>query len=62
MDISSWRLSARAASTSGNISDILTSTLFTAPVYKTYGGLIVGRKTEPAGLQHHWPQGQRTFA
>jgi 3-hydroxyisobutyrate dehydrogenase-like beta-hydroxyacid dehydrogenase len=30
--------------------DILTSTLFTAPVYKTYGGLIVGRKTEPAGF------------
>ncbi len=28
--------------------DILTSTLFTAPVYKTYGGLIVDRKVEPA--------------
>ena len=30
--------------------DILTSTLFTAPVYKTYGGLIVERKVEPAGF------------
>ena len=30
--------------------DILTSTLFTAPVYKTYGGLIVDRKVEPAGF------------
>ena len=30
--------------------DILTSTLFTAPVYKTYGGLIVDEKYEPAGF------------
>jgi 3-hydroxyisobutyrate dehydrogenase-like beta-hydroxyacid dehydrogenase len=30
--------------------DILTSTLFTAPVYKTYGGMIVDRKVEPAGF------------
>ena len=30
--------------------DLLTSTLFTAPVYKTYGGLIVDRKVEPAGF------------
>ena len=30
--------------------NILTSTLFTAPVYKTYGGLIVDRKVEPAGF------------
>jgi 3-hydroxyisobutyrate dehydrogenase-like beta-hydroxyacid dehydrogenase len=30
--------------------DILTSTLFTAAVYKTYGGLIVDRKVEPAGF------------
>ena len=30
--------------------DILTSTLFSAPVYKTYGGLIADRKFEPAGF------------
>jgi 3-hydroxyisobutyrate dehydrogenase-like beta-hydroxyacid dehydrogenase len=30
--------------------DFLTSTLFNAPVYKTYGGLIVDKKFEPAGF------------
>jgi 3-hydroxyisobutyrate dehydrogenase-like beta-hydroxyacid dehydrogenase len=30
--------------------DILTSTLFSAPVYKTYGKLIVERRVEPAGF------------
>jgi len=30
--------------------DILTSTLFGAPVYKTYGALIAGGKFEPAGF------------
>jgi len=30
--------------------DFLTSTLFNAPVYKTYGGLIAGKKFEPAGF------------
>ena len=30
--------------------DILTSTLFTAPAYKTYGGLIADEKFEPAGF------------
>jgi len=30
--------------------DILTSTLFTAPVYKTYGGLIAEGKFQPAGF------------
>jgi 3-hydroxyisobutyrate dehydrogenase-like beta-hydroxyacid dehydrogenase len=30
--------------------DFLTSTLFTAPVYKTYGGLIADKKFEPAGF------------
>jgi len=30
--------------------ELLTSTLFNAPVYKTYGGLIVGGKFEPAGF------------
>jgi 3-hydroxyisobutyrate dehydrogenase-like beta-hydroxyacid dehydrogenase len=30
--------------------DMLTSTLFDAPVYKTYGRLIVERKFEPAGF------------
>jgi 3-hydroxyisobutyrate dehydrogenase-like beta-hydroxyacid dehydrogenase len=30
--------------------DILTSTIFSAPVYKTYGGLIADRKFEPAGF------------
>ena len=30
--------------------DILTSTLFTAPAYQTYGGLIARREYEPAGF------------
>jgi 3-hydroxyisobutyrate dehydrogenase-like beta-hydroxyacid dehydrogenase len=30
--------------------DFLTSTLFAAPVYKTYGGLIVEKKYTPAGF------------
>ena len=30
--------------------DILTSTLFGAPIYKTYGGLIAGEEFEPAGF------------
>lgn len=30
--------------------DLLTSTLFSAPVYKTYGGLIADEKFEPAGF------------
>jgi len=30
--------------------DLLTSTLFTAPVYKSYGALIAERKFEPAGF------------
>jgi len=30
--------------------DLLTSTLFTAPLYKVYGGLIVEQKFEPAGF------------
>ena len=30
--------------------EILTSTLFSAPVYKTYGGFIADRKFQPAGF------------
>jgi 3-hydroxyisobutyrate dehydrogenase-like beta-hydroxyacid dehydrogenase len=30
--------------------NLLTSTLFSAPIYKTYGDLIVGQKFEPAGF------------
>jgi len=30
--------------------DFLTSTLFAAPVYKTYGGLIADKKFQPAGF------------
>ncbi|UVK36626.1 NAD(P)-dependent oxidoreductase [Mesorhizobium sp. AR10] len=37
--------------------DMLTSTLFGAPVYKTYGGLIVDRKFHPAGFAA--PLGQK---
>ncbi|MDE1991313.1 MAG: NAD(P)-dependent oxidoreductase [Rhizobiaceae bacterium] len=37
--------------------DLLTSTLFTAPVYKTYGGLIADRKFKPAGFAA--PLGQK---
>jgi 3-hydroxyisobutyrate dehydrogenase-like beta-hydroxyacid dehydrogenase len=31
--------------------ELLTNTLFAAPVYKTYGGLIVNQQFEPAGFQ-----------
>jgi 3-hydroxyisobutyrate dehydrogenase-like beta-hydroxyacid dehydrogenase len=37
--------------------DLLTSTLFSAPVYKTYGGLIAGGNFEPAGFAA--PLGQK---
>lgn len=37
--------------------DLLTSTLFNAPVYKTYGQLLVDRKFEPAGFAA--PLGQK---
>ncbi|MGY5801763.1 NAD(P)-dependent oxidoreductase [Rhizobium sp. LEGMi12c] len=37
--------------------DLLTSTLFNAPVYKTYGGLIADRKFQPAGFSA--PLGQK---
>lgn len=37
--------------------DILTSTLFGAPIYKTYGSLVAGRKFEPAGFAA--PLGQK---
>jgi 3-hydroxyisobutyrate dehydrogenase-like beta-hydroxyacid dehydrogenase len=37
--------------------DILTSTLFGAPVYKTYGGLIASENFEPAGFAA--PLGQK---
>jgi 3-hydroxyisobutyrate dehydrogenase-like beta-hydroxyacid dehydrogenase len=37
--------------------DVLTSTLFTAPVYKTYGALIAEGKFEPAGFAA--PLGQK---
>jgi 3-hydroxyisobutyrate dehydrogenase-like beta-hydroxyacid dehydrogenase len=31
--------------------DILTSTLFSAPIYKTYGGIIAEQRYEPAGFK-----------
>jgi 3-hydroxyisobutyrate dehydrogenase-like beta-hydroxyacid dehydrogenase len=37
--------------------DILTSTLFAAPVYKTYGGLIAGEQFQPPGFAA--PLGQK---
>ncbi|HEY1858628.1 NAD(P)-dependent oxidoreductase [Acidocella sp.] len=37
--------------------DLLTSTLFSAPVYKTYGGLIADQKFSPAGFAA--PLGQK---
>lgn len=37
--------------------DLLTSTLFNAPVYRTYGGLIAGKQFEPAGFAA--PLGQK---
>ncbi len=43
-------MSARPASIERQYLDLLTSTLFSAPVYKTYGGLIAEREFEPAGF------------
>ena len=37
--------------------EVLTSTLFDAPIYRTYGGLIAGGKFEPAGFAA--PLGQK---
>lgn len=37
--------------------DLLTSTMFNVPVYKTYGGLIAGEQFEPAGFAA--PLGQK---
>jgi hypothetical protein len=34
--------------------DFLTSTLFNAPIYKTYGALIADKKFEPAGSPRLW--------
>ena len=34
----------------GQFLDILTNTLFAAPAYKTYGGMIAAEKYEPAGF------------
>jgi 3-hydroxyisobutyrate dehydrogenase-like beta-hydroxyacid dehydrogenase len=41
----------------GEYLEMLTSTLFTAPVYKNYGGLIVAGQFEPAGFAA--PLGQK---
>jgi 3-hydroxyisobutyrate dehydrogenase-like beta-hydroxyacid dehydrogenase len=41
----------------GQYLEILTSTLFSAPVYKTYGGLIAGEQFEPPGFAA--PLGQK---
>ncbi len=40
--------------------DLLISTLFTAPAYKTYGGLLADEKFEPGGSPLRWDT--RTFA
>ena len=34
-----------------NFLEVLTGTLFNAPIYKTYGGLIAQEKFEPAGFK-----------
>ena len=34
-----------------NFLDVLTGTLFNAPIYRTYGGLIAAEKFEPAGFK-----------
>ena len=47
----------KAASIGGSTLEILTSTLFNAPVYKTYGSLIAEKKFEPAGFAA--PLGQK---
>ncbi len=43
-------LVAKAGVDRGQYVDLLTSTLFGAPVYRTYGALIAERKFEPAGF------------
>ena len=43
-------LAAKAGVDRQQYVDILTSTLFTAPAYQTYGGLIARQEYEPAGF------------
>lgn len=43
-------LAAKAGIDQRAFLDFLTSTLFNVPVYKTYGGLILDKKFEPAGF------------
>jgi 3-hydroxyisobutyrate dehydrogenase-like beta-hydroxyacid dehydrogenase len=40
----------KAESTSSDISSFLTSTLFDAPIYRTYGSLIASGRFKPAGF------------
>jgi 3-hydroxyisobutyrate dehydrogenase-like beta-hydroxyacid dehydrogenase len=43
-------LVGKAGVNRGQFLDLLTSTLFTAPVYKIYGGMIAEQRFEPAGF------------
>ncbi len=43
-------LVSKAGVDRGDYIDIITSTLFSAPAYKTYGGLIAREEVEPAGF------------
>jgi 3-hydroxyisobutyrate dehydrogenase-like beta-hydroxyacid dehydrogenase len=44
-------LAARHGVSAESLLDVLTSTLFDAPVYRNYGALIAARKYEPAGFR-----------
>ena len=55
-----WHWSAKPASIRRQYLEILTSTLFGAPVYKTYGGLIAERHVSSRPASPH-PSATRTF-
>ena len=44
-------LGERHGVAAGDLLEVLTSTLFAAPVYQNYGALIANRRYEPAGFR-----------
>ncbi|MGC2410130.1 MAG: NAD-binding protein [Methyloceanibacter sp.] len=46
-----FALAGKAGIDKAQYLDLLTSTLFRAPVYKTYGGLIAEERYQPAGFK-----------
>ena len=51
-------LAAKGGVEKKTLLDVLTSTLFTAPVYQTYGDILIEERFKPAGFAA--PLGSRT--